>query len=494
MLRLRNLFVSYVTGLVVVATYAAPAMAQPLPAGAAPAVRATSVWTAEASASAIAAGRGVLLRHECNRCHTIDNLPPASRPRDCTGCHDFLKGLSKDDPRAQQIDARYGAGVLQSYQKNITHLLVVPDLSRIAARIRPDWIAGYLAAPYDVRPLLAESMIRHRLSAAEIRAVTRYFAAVADVPDPYAANPLTKTASAPIGPARIAAGGKLFRERGCTSCHTLGNVDTGTNAAALAGVGLSAALAPNLRFARERMKPDVIVEWILNPAQLAPRTRMPNMGLDRAQAELVRDYLLGVDPQLLPTPRVNGLDGPKLLNRPVSYAEMKEKVLGKVCVHCHMNAYEKDTGPGNQGGLGYAGIGLMMRTYEALVSGARGADGKRYSVLQPRAGEKVAPILQAMLRRKQEAHRDQVPPSADFPRPAYPAGKPGMPLGLPAMSDEEMSILATWIAQGCQGPSAVTGIAGINDGLFVPDGPISKNAGCEIRPPARKRPQWAVDQ
>ncbi|CAA7620697.1 putative cytochrome oxidase (Cbb3-type) [Candidatus Terasakiella magnetica] len=444
---------------------------------------------AEQGESAVAAGRAVLIQHECTRCHVIDDLPPATRPRDCVGCHQFIQGLAPHDERYKQIAARYGAAVIERYQKNISHLLVAPNLTRLAARVRPDWIADFLAAPYDVRPALSESMIRHRLSPDEQRTVVRYFAAIANIDE--------KSPSVPVpasDPTRVAAGEALFLERGCPACHSFGNRDTGVDAATLASAGAAAALAPNLRFVKTRTRPEILVDWLIDPARIAPHTLMPAMGLDRAQAELIRDFLFGADPQLHPAPVAVPQVLPPLLPRQVSYAEMKENVLGKVCVHCHMNAFEKDTGPGNLGGLGFAGVGLMMRTYETLLWGAVGADGKRHSVLQPRPGETIPPILQAMLRRREEERRDHVPSFADYPRPAYPSGPLGMPLGLPSMNDHEIALLATWIAQGCKGPATVSGHADVGDGYLVPDGPIAKNQGCELRAPSVLRPEWAFDR
>jgi mono/diheme cytochrome c family protein len=446
-------------------------------------------WTLPEATAAIKAGQKVLLKHECRRCHVIDDIAPASRPRDCVGCHNFIKKLSPDDDAYRQIAAKYGNDVITRYQNNITHLRSVPDLTRIAARVRPDWLATFLAEPFDVRPALADSMIRHRLNPAEQQAVVRYFAAVADAEDPYAPGWLPPTVGV-IAPAKIDAGEKLFRERGCVACHTFGNRETGISASTLSAGGPAAALAPNLRFVKERTRPDVLVDWIMNPTQIAPHTLMPSMGLDRMQAESIRDYLLGADPLLHTIPATVTSVMPKLLMRKVSYGEMKEKVLGKVCVHCHMNSYEKDPGPGNLGGLGYAGAGLMMRTYESLVSGALSSDGRRYSVLQPRSGEMIAPILQAMLRRRVEEARDHVEAFADHVRPAYPVAQPGMPLGLPSMNDEELALLATWIAQGCKGPDAASGKSGVNDGYLVPDGPIDKNYGCELREPGLVVKLW----
>lgn len=442
-------------------------------------------WTVPEASAAIKAGQDVLVKHECRRCHIIDDIPAASRPRDCVGCHNFIKQLSPGEDAYRQIAAKYGNDVIARYQSKITHLRNVPDLTRIAARVRPDWLASFLAEPFDVRPMLSESMIRHRLSPDEQRAVVRYFAAVADAEDPYSPDWLPPDIGA-ITPAQIDTGEKLFRERGCVACHTFGNRETEISAAMLTEAGSAAALAPNLRFVKERTRPDVLVDWIIDPKKISPHTLMPAMGLDRTEAESIRDFLLGADPQLRPMPPALIFAEPKLLLRKVSYAEMKEKVLGKVCVHCHMNSYEKDPGPGNMGGLGYAGAGLMMRTYESLVAGAVGKDGRRYSVLQPRPGETTAPIVQAMLRRRVEEQRDHVDAFTDHVRPAYPeypATLPGMPLGLPSMNDHEITLLATWIAQGCKGPETVTGKPGVKDGFLVPDGPIAKNSGCELRAP-----------
>jgi hypothetical protein len=133
-----------------------------------------------------------------------------------------------------------------------------------------------------------------------------------------------------------------------------------------------------------------------------------------------------------------------------------------------------------------------MRTYETLVSGAVDDKGSRYSVLVAEKG-KVAPVLAAMLRRRTEAARDHVLVGSDHELPPFPEGKPGMPLGLPAMDDEATAILATWIAQGCKGPTKVTGVPGANDGYLVPDGPIEKNSGCELRMPSKDRPAWAKE-
>lgn len=456
-------------------------------AGVAPPARA--VWAPAERDEAIAAGRAVLEKHECTRCHKIDDLKEAARPLACTSCHVFLTGLRPGERQYKAIADKYGEDVMKRYQRNITHLVGSPDLTMIARRVRPSFLSAFLTEPFDLRPALDESMIRHALSPGDVKAVVRYFAARADAPDP------ATTPAAPLPaaePAKVDAGRRLFLTRGCAACHTFGNLDTGTSPDALKKGGLAAALAPNLRFVRERVRADALVPWMLEPQKLAPGTLMPAMGLTPSDAEALSQFLLHGDPALLPPVEPVEPPPPKVLAEQVSWETVKEEVLGKVCVHCHMNDHEKDPGPGNKGGLGYAGIGLRMRTYEALVSGALGPDGKRWSVLEKRPGEASPRLVAAMLERRREEARDHVAALADRPRPAYPKTL-GMPLGLPSMTDREISLVATWIAQGCPGPRAVTGKPGVDDGYLVPDGPIKKNKGCEVRPPDSKRPTWAVD-
>lgn len=451
-----------------------------------------SLWDEKARSEAIAAGTAVIEKHQCTRCHTLDAQKPAARPLHCTSCHVWLKAMEPGKEEWNKLAGKYGADIITRYQRNIVHLQRVPDLTGLGKRVRADWIAAYLTEPHDLRPLLTESMFRHSMEPPEVRAVARYFAAVADAPDPWAQG--YAAPAMPTKPAddRIARGKKLFAEKGCNGCHVLGNVQTGVTKEQLeAGKSLS-LLAPNLRFVRERTRPEVVVDWIVDPKRIFPQTTMPTLGVSRDDAEAIRDFLFFADPELKPAKAVDTTP-PKPVDRKVSYEEMKERVLGKVCVHCHMNDYEKDPGPGNLGGLGYKGVHLEMRTYETLVSGAVDDKGERYSVLVAKKGETVPPIVQAMLRRRVEGARDQVAAFDDHELPHYPQDKPGMPMGLPTMTDEEIGILEAWIAQGCVGPTKPSGMPGIDDGFLVPDGPIEKNQGCELRAPSKVRPAWAKE-
>ncbi|MEI8259215.1 MAG: hypothetical protein WCJ30_26400, partial [Deltaproteobacteria bacterium] len=448
-------------------------------------------WDPAERARTIADGRAAIERAQCNRCHNIDDIEPAARALHCQSCHEFLSGLTPTSRQWSTLVTRYGEDVLRRYQRNMQHYLRVPALTRIGRRLRPSWIRGYVQAPFDLRPMLDETMVRMQITDADAHAIARYFAAVAEVEDPDRAPP--RRDAPPADAARLREGRALFDRFACGNCHSAGNLATGRSIEDLRRMGVLSQMAPNLRFVRDRIDPETIVEWLLDPQSIAPGTLMPTLGLTRTQAETLRDFLLAFDPELRPTPAAPSTTPAPPAARPVGWAEVKERVFGFVCVHCHMNDHERDNGPGNRGGFGWPGSQLQMRTYETLVSGAVGRDGVRYSVLVPRPGETVPPIVSAMMRRRPEEVRDHVAPFDDHAHPPFPANQPpGMPMGLPHITDEQIGLVSAWIAQGCPGPAGVTGMPGIRDGFLVPDGPIVPNTGCELRLPSPTRPAWST--
>ncbi len=64
----------------------------------------------------------------------------------------------------------------------------------------------------------------------------------------------------------------------------------------------SLALAPDLRFTRDRYRPDALAQWVVNPRALKPDTRMPNLGLTPSDAADVATFILTahLDPPVHP--------------------------------------------------------------------------------------------------------------------------------------------------------------------------------------------------
>ena len=351
-------------------------------------------------------------------------------------------------------------------------------------------------------------MIRNQLTPGDVTRLIRYFAAIADVPDPtargYAPTPLPPRPTAE----RIAQGKQAFIDRACITCHEFGGIALGDQSRdALMDAVKDSAFAPNLMYVRDRVRPEIVIDWIVDPKSVVAAATMPILGVPRADAAAIRAFLFYGDPgPTEPALAARALMAlPPAADHPVGWSEVKEKVLGHVCVHCHMNDHELDQGPGNRGGLGYPGVGLSFRTYERTVWGAidlaprayrpgghRSSDGPvhRYSVLQTRPGDPMPRLLLALVTRRLENRRDYQQPLEQRALPGYDPDVLGMPLGLPALTDQQIGIVRAWIEQGCPGPTEVTGKPGFTDGFLVPDGPIAENQGCELRAPADPPPAW----
>lgn len=83
----------------------------------------------------------------------------------------------------------------------------------------------------------------------------------------------------------------LIVARGCAACHVIPGVrgpnsHVGPPLSGIGGRGYVAGVLPNT--------PDNLVRWLRNPPAIAPRTAMPELGLDQAQARHIAAYLVSL--------------------------------------------------------------------------------------------------------------------------------------------------------------------------------------------------------
>lgn len=374
------------------------------------------VWTAACAASAAGPdgapaggaehlGLKVLREADCAVCHVIPEVAEPPRTESCVSCHAWVKAVSanpKSRAAAMSVFPKW-----ERYERNVRTYAQVPDLGAAAARLDPAWWRSYLADPHDLRPSLDETMVRVGLSPAQIGAISDW-ATTRQVP--VQATPAPRAANITVGEA-------TFQAKGCGACHTYG--------ARVPGAGVPAA--PDLRHARDRMTDDAIVAWIQDPKAMSPAATMPDLGVSFEEAIAIRDFLVLADPG----GAVPKAPGPlPQVSRPVTYAEIEERVIGKICVHCHMDPAQNEgrAGPGNAGGFGWAATGIELQTVEGV---------RRHGPA----------IVEALIRRRAEAARDFVQPGEAPARVRRPE-KPGMPLGLPPIPDEDIALVAAWVAQG----------------------------------------------
>lgn len=126
-----------------------------------------------------------------------------------------------------------------------------------------------------------------------------------------------------------------------------------------------------------------------------------------------------------------------VLARRVSYDEVMEKVLHRTCRHCHSEPDYAlgEGGPGNTGGFGFAPRGFNVGNHEGMLAGYLDDHGDRHSVFSPMPDGTPRLVAALLARQEEEAGR----PRADLR---------GMPLGLPALTPEEVQLVESWVAQG----------------------------------------------
>lgn len=362
---------------------------------------------------------GRIARFECNRCHDAPGkLTPAPREKHCAHCHQAVF--------AGAFDWQYAPWRVAEWRKHIKHFREVPSLEGLEHRVRRDWLIGFLQAPHDLRPRLGEEMPRLPISEADARLIAAHLL-----------GPDTGTPRVPPVLGDAARGLKIFNRKGCLSCHAFTGA-SGVEASPLPadltpkldGEAMARALklAPDLRHARQKMRPDQLVSWLADPAALKPGAAMPRVPLtDQERADLA--VFLSTTPLAAPSPGTPPALLPPL-ERPVTHAEVERAVFKRVCWHCHSDPDGNggDGGPGNTGGLGFSGKGLDFGSRAAIVR------RKAYLSAPIDGVPRLVWHLQA-----RHAETAGLPPD---PR------RRGMPLGLPPLTPEQIQLVRSWVAQG----------------------------------------------
>ncbi len=203
-------------------------------------------------AAALQAGRQILERYRCQACHLIE---PTTDPTNPT-----------------------------------PHRGPAPDLTHTGAKLSAPWLFSYLADParFSLRPWLTTRMPNFGLSVAERNTLVRYFAArdgrqlLAD--DGAIPGGLSAKNFAPVD---LAVGGVVFNMLQCDSCHGDKSPESGLE------LQQTPQPAPAYHLARQRLRPDWVVEWILDPHAESPHTAMPANFLADSDTNLDSSFLIG---------------------------------------------------------------------------------------------------------------------------------------------------------------------------------------------------------
>jgi cytochrome c2 len=185
----------------------------------------------------------------------------------CMGCHNV------------QIGQKSVISGLPRYQDPDWKELVPPTLVQEGARVNPEWLRRFLANPAmdegatdrnGVRTYLQIRMPTFHFSPNELRALVKFFEAMAGQPSPHIPTRLE-----PLDDRERQMARALFssKEAPCLKCHLVGNPAHDRF-----------ATAPNFLLANERLKPGWTTRWMLDPQAISPGTAMPS-GLFRREGD-----------------------------------------------------------------------------------------------------------------------------------------------------------------------------------------------------------------
>lgn len=193
----------------------------------------------------------------------------------CRGCH-----LIEDQ----------GGKIRQIYEKEgLDFSLAPPNLRKEGSKVQIGWFHDFLTNVQAIRPWLHIRMPSFHWNDEDTSNVISYFNLRDDQVFPFKDYSTT-----PLKGNDLAQAHALFGKLQCQKCHVLGNkIPPDLNSA-----------APDLLKVHMRLKPDWVVEWLKNPDDLMPGTRMPGFwpqgaspitqyfhGDSQKQREALRDYL-----------------------------------------------------------------------------------------------------------------------------------------------------------------------------------------------------------
>ncbi len=190
------------------------------------------------------------------------------RKYNCMGCHNI------------QVGQKSVLETLPLFQTPEFKDHLPPKLLSEGARVQPEWLLRFLNDPSlsgangtegldqngkgnrdGVRKYMETRMPTFNFSPNELKLLINFFMAVSSQSQPYLADKLD-----PLTPQERTLAQTLFTHPAapCLKCHI-----TDDN-------NVKGKSAPNFLIAAERLKPDWVVRWMLDPQQISPGTGMPS--------------------------------------------------------------------------------------------------------------------------------------------------------------------------------------------------------------------------
>jgi cytochrome c2 len=131
-----------------------------------------------------------------------------------------------------------------------------PYLTKEGLRVKTDWLYDFLQNVHPIRPYVKVRMPTFNFTHDELNKLVIGFTAGA------AQNTFDAPVRVEWEPGEKEAAQKIWNELACTTCHT-------------GGFTKDDPQAPNLHYAKKRLRPEFMEAWLANPASFLPYTSMP---------------------------------------------------------------------------------------------------------------------------------------------------------------------------------------------------------------------------
>jgi cytochrome c2 len=170
----------------------------------------------------------------------------------CAGCHQ-VERLGEDE---------FWGGDIQAYIDDPGYY--PPIIYGEGKKVQSEWLYNFLKNVKTIRPWMKVRMPSFPFTDDEVVALVKYFVAIDEAKWPY-----VFMEDKEFPEREVLAGMHLLKGYQCISCHAV-------NQEMVDAIVDKSSLAPNLSLVSERLRFDWLHDWILNPAQIAPGTRMPD--------------------------------------------------------------------------------------------------------------------------------------------------------------------------------------------------------------------------
>ena len=217
------------------------------------------------------------------------------RQFNCQACH-IIEGSGGAIQKSVEDWLIKYQGRSESEAKALITNFSPPNLLGEGQKVQAQWLFEFLHHPTPIRPWLKVRMPTYNFNVSNLNSLIKYFNAL-----DHQEFPFTEEVDTSLSPEEYLMAEKLFSNDyfGCAQCHIVG--DKMPN-------GGQDSWAPNFALAKERLKPNWISQWLKNPQDLLPGTKMPTYfdpqnfdssgpediadGNELEQIRLLRNYLM----------------------------------------------------------------------------------------------------------------------------------------------------------------------------------------------------------